>query len=52
MDKIIIGAIFIILLLFVLIAMIIFILPYLPALIGECREAIQEIKDALKKEEE
>ena len=52
MDKIIIGSIFIILLLFVLIAMIIFILPYLPSLIGECREAIQEIKDALKKEEE
>lgn len=49
MDKIIIGAIFIILLLFALIAMIIFILPYLPSLIGECREAIQEIKDELNK---
>ena len=51
MDKIIIGSIFIILLLFALIAMIIFILPYLPSPIGECRESIQEIKDALKKEE-
>ena len=49
MDKIIIGAIFIILLLFVLIAMIIFILPYLPSMIVECREAIQEIKDELNK---
>ena len=52
MDKIIFGIMLIVLILFVLIAMIIFILPYLPSLIGECREAIQEIKDALKKEEE
>lgn len=49
MDKIIIGAIFIILLLFVLIAMIIFILPYIHSILRECREAIQEIKDELNK---
>lgn len=49
MDKIIFGIIFIFLILFILTAMIIFILPYLPSLIGECREAIQEIKDELNK---
>ena len=49
MDKIIFGTILIVLILFVLTAMIIFILPYLPSLIGECREAIQEIKDELNK---
>ena len=49
MDKIIIGAIFIILLLFVLTAMIIFVLPYIPSILRVCREAIQEIKDELNK---
>ena len=49
MDKIIFGVMLIALILFVLIAMIIFILPYLPSLIGECREAIQEIKEELNK---
>ena len=49
MDKIIFGTILIVLILFILTAMIIFILPYLPSLIGECREAIQEIKDELNK---
>ena len=49
MAKIIFGILFIFLILFILTAMIIFILPYLPSLIGECREAIQEIKDELNK---
>ena len=49
MDKIIFGIMLIVLILFILTAMIIFILPYLPSLIGECREAIQEIKDELSK---
>ena len=47
MAKIIFGIILIFLILFVLTAMIIFILPYVPSLIRECREAIQEIKDEL-----
>ena len=49
MDKIIIGAIFIFLILFILTAMIIFVLPYIPSILRECREAIQEIKDELNK---
>lgn len=49
MDKIIFGVMLVVLILFVLTAMIIFILPYFPSLIGECREAIQEIKDELNK---
>lgn len=47
MDKIIFGVMLIALILFVLIAMVVFILPYVPSLIRECREAIQEIKDEL-----
>ena len=49
MDKIIFGIMLIALILFVLTATIIFVLPYVPSLIGECREAIQEIKDELNK---
>ena len=49
MAKIIFGVMLIALILFVLIAIIIFVLPYVPSLIGECREAIQEIKDELNK---
>ena len=49
MDKIIFGVMLIALILFVLIAMVVFILPYVPSLIRECREAIQEIKDELNK---
>ena len=47
MDKIIFGVMLIALILFVLIAMVVFILPYVPSLIREYREAIQEIKDEL-----
>lgn len=49
MDKIIFGVMLIALILFVLTAIIIFVLPYVPSLIGKCREAIQEIKDELNK---
>ena len=49
MDKIIFGVMLIALILFVLIAMVVFILPYVPSLIRECRESIQEIKDELNK---
>lgn len=49
MDKIIFGIIFIFLILFILTAMIIFILPYIPSILRECREATQEIKDELNK---
>ena len=49
MDKIIFGIIFIVLILFILTAMIIFILLYIPSILRECREAIQEIKDELNK---
>ena len=49
MDKIIFGTMLIALILFVLTAMIIFILPYIPSVLRECREAIQEIKDELNK---
>ena len=49
MEKIIFGIILIILILFVLTAMIIFVLTYIPSIIRECREAIQEIKDELNK---
>ena len=49
MDKIIFGVMFIALILFVLTAIIIFVLPYVPSILRECREAIQEIKDELNK---
>lgn len=49
MDKIIFGVMLIALILFVLTAMIIFTLPYLPSVLRVCREAIQEIKDELSK---
>lgn len=49
MDKIIFGIMLIALILFVLTATIIFVLPYIPSILRECREAIQEIKDELNK---
>ena len=49
MDKIIFGTILIVLILFVLTAIIIFVLPYIPSILRECREAIQKIKDELNK---
>lgn len=49
MAKIIFGILFIFLILFILTAMIIFFLPYIPSILRECREAIQEIKDELNK---
>ena len=49
MDKIIFGILFIFLILFILTAMIIFFLPYIPSILRVCREAIQEIKDELNK---
>lgn len=49
MDKIIFGVMLIALILFVLTAIIIFVLPYVPSLIEECRKATQEIKDELNK---
>ena len=47
MAKIIFGILFIFLILFILTAMIIFVLPYIPSVLRVCREAIQEIKDEL-----
>ena len=49
MEKIIFGIILIVLILFVLTATIIFVLPYIPSILRECREATQEIKDELNK---
>ena len=49
MDKIIFGVMLIALILFVLTAIIIFVLPYVPSILRECREAIQEIKEELNK---
>ena len=49
MDKIIFGVMLIALILFVLTAIIIFVLPYIPSVLRVCREAIQEIKDELNK---
>ena len=49
MDKIIFGILFIFLILFILTAMIIFFLPYIPSILRECRKSIQEIKDELNK---
>ena len=49
MDKIIFGVMLIALILFILTAMIIFVLPYIPSVLRVCSEAIQEIKDELNK---
>lgn len=49
MEKIIFGTMLVVLILFVLTAIIIFVLPYIPSILRESREAIQEIKDELNK---